>query len=139
MKKLFLLLAIISISFSCVSQKDNQEFSIKEVILNAHTRGAMENISFLENTITLKNHNTNKTNTISKEQKNKLINLAKSLDLPSISELIAPSDKRHSDGTLHASLTIKTSNTSYKSSDFDYDNPPKELKEIINFLKELSK
>lgn len=138
MKKITLLLIIIT-SLSCVSQKDNQTSTISEVTFNAHTRGAMENISLIDNTVTYKDYNTTKTYSITKVQKEQLLDLIKNLELKSISELKAPSNKRATDAALHASLQIKTTNETYISSDFDHDNPPSELKPIVDLLRDFVK
>ncbi|WP_299833351.1 hypothetical protein [uncultured Tenacibaculum sp.] len=123
---------------SCISQKDNQTSTIYEVIFNAQSRGALENISLTNNTITYKNYNTTKTYKISKNNLEQLFNLIQKLDLKTISEIQAPSNKRATDAALHASLTIKTSNESFTSNVFDDDNPPSELKDIIDLLKTFS-
>ncbi|WP_299673029.1 hypothetical protein [uncultured Tenacibaculum sp.] len=136
----FLISVIILLStVGCISQKDNQTSTISEVTFNAHTRGAMENINLIDNTVTYKDYNTTKTYSITKDKKEQLLDLIKNLELKSISELKAPSDKRATDAALHASLQIRTTNETYISSDFDHDNPPNELKPIIDLLRDFVK
>ncbi|SNR17489.1 hypothetical protein [Tenacibaculum jejuense] len=138
MKKVILLIIIIT-SFSCVSQKENQTSEILEVVFDAHTRGAIENISVIDNAVTYKNYSTTKTFTLEQNQKEHLLNLIQKLDLKFISELQAPSNNRASDAALHASLIIKTTNEVFTSSEFDHDNPPDELKSIVDLLHDFVK
>ena len=58
--------------------------------------------------------------------------------LSEIENLEAPTEKRFTDGALSASFTIKKDDVVYTSSDFDHQNPPKELKELYQFLEEFS-
>ena len=82
-----------------------------------------------------KTYNISKTFGIDSDQKKQLIDLIKKIDLQNISNLKAPSNKRAFDGALHATLSIKTESNNYISSQFDDDNPPKELKVLIDIMK----
>ncbi|WP_299618074.1 hypothetical protein [uncultured Tenacibaculum sp.] len=140
MKKIILLLTIICTSMSCTSQKESVQRtnSIKEILFSAHTRGTSKSISVVELQAIFKNNGNTSIFTITDKEKKQLLELIKKLNLKSISQIEAPSNKRHSDGTLHASLTIKTNKESFTSSDFDDGNPPAELKDIINLLQTFS-
>ncbi len=134
--KYLLSLVILLTSLSCVSQKNNTSSdSIQEIVFNAQTRGRLENITISDKTVFYKTYNTSKTFGIDSNQKKQLIDLIKKIDLQNISNLKAPSNKRAFDGALHATLSIKTESNNYISSQFDDDNPPKELKVLIDQIK----
>ncbi|MCH2033923.1 MAG: hypothetical protein MK202_10420 [Tenacibaculum sp.] len=134
--KYLLSLVILLTSLSCVSQKNNTSSdSIQEIVFNAQTRGSLENITISDKTVFYKTYNTSKTFGIDSNQKKQLIDLIKKIDLQNISNLKAPSNKRAFDGALHATLSIKTESNNYISSQFDDDNPPKELKVLIDIMK----
>ncbi len=60
------------------------------------------------------------------------------LNIEEIGSLIAPSEKRITDGVLHAEFTIKIGDKEYKSITFDAGNPPAELKKLEGLLYSIS-
>jgi hypothetical protein len=63
-----------------------------------------------------------------------LIEKMKEIDVPNISKLKPPSDKRTFDGAAHAVLTIKKGDEVYRSNSFDHGNPPSELKSLVKAI-----
>ncbi|MFY7671111.1 hypothetical protein ACOSP6_08465 [Tenacibaculum sp. MEBiC06402] len=133
--KTFISLLIILTSVSCVSQKKQQTNSIEEIIFNAQTRGAMENIKLAGKNLEYKTYSDSKSLLINDEQKNKLYDLIKKIDLTKLSEFKVSSENRASDRAMHATFTIKTDKQTYTSNQFDDNNPPEELKKIIELLR----
>lgn len=60
--------------------------------------------------------------------------MTKKINLEKISTLKSPSKRRASDGAFHASIEIKTKDKAYQSNEFDDGNPPKELRELVNYI-----
>jgi mannitol-1-phosphate/altronate dehydrogenase len=133
--KTIISLLIILTSVSCVSQKKPQENSIKEVVFNAQTRGALENITLKGVNIEYKTYSDTKSIVIDEKQKNKLFDLINAVDLNEISTFKASSENRASDRAMHATLSIKTDKGVFTSNQFDDNNPPEELKKIIELLR----
>lgn len=133
--KTIISLLIILTSVSCVSQKKPQENSIKEVVFNAQTRGALENITLKGVNIEYKTYSDAKSIVIDEKQKKKLFDLINAIDLNEISTFKASSENRASDRAMHATLSIKTDKGVFTSNQFDDNNPPEELKKIIELLR----
>ena len=70
---------------------------------------------------------------------NKLSDIIKNINLEIISILKAPSERRATDGALHAEFKIKAEGKEYKSIIFDAGNPPIELKKLEDLLYQLAK
>jgi heat shock protein HslJ len=86
----------------------------------------------------------NRQDTITKRLKNKhyraLHNYLKEINLDSLPLLEVPSKKHQFDGALATTLIITDAKPEvYKTSTFDNDNPPKEIKGIIEYIKSISK
>ena len=132
----YISLIIILSTMSCVSQKSNStQESIKEIVFNAQTRGSLVNITVSDYTVFYKTHGNSKTYAINDSQRKELETLINKLNIESISDLKAPSNKRAFDGALRATLAIKIGETNYVSREFDDDNPPEEIKAIIDTLR----
>jgi hypothetical protein len=133
--KTIISLLIILTSVSCVSQKKSQENSIKEVVFNAQTRGALENIALKGVNIEYETYGDTKNIIIDEKQKNKLFDLINAIDLNEIATFKASTENRASDRAMHATLSIKTDKGVFTSNQFDDNNPPEELKKIIELLR----
>ena len=64
----------------------------------------------------------------------KLNDLLKSLSLKRVPYLKAPSEERLSDGAAHAKLKISVKKKVYESTGFDHGNPPKEIKNLVEYI-----
>ena len=118
---------------SCATQKNNEE--IKEVVFDAHTRGSSEKITIVNLNVSHKTDQETKTYVLSAEQRKAMEDIISKVKLAEISDLKAPSDKRFYDGAMTAIVSIKTGNKTFTSSSFDDDNPPEELKALVDLLK----
>jgi len=99
----------------------------------------LQNITYINNTILYKTHDSSKTYFLTKKQIENLYTEVSKINPITISTLEAPSNKRLFDGALHTTLSLKIDNNKYISSQFDDDNPPKELKEIVFLLRSFIK
>jgi hypothetical protein len=108
-----------------------------KLIYQAHTRGFFEEVSITEKSIVLLN-NRRRINpvidSITTEKWKACVDLVNTIDLKSMSQLIAPSNLRKSDRVPFAHLSIIKKGDTLKSIDFDHKNPPKELKELVDLI-----
>ncbi|MBJ7879455.1 hypothetical protein [Gelidibacter salicanalis] len=145
MKFLISIVALMVFSNQCgqrndTTNTDSPSTSAQEelaIIYEAQSRGFYEklwvdqsSISFADN----RDLSNVKTRPISKADWGELVALKNALNLKTLPNLKAPSEKRFSDGAAIGSLTIKTKQAEVESSEFDHGNPPKELKSLLNKL-----
>ncbi len=138
MKKTFLLLNFCSlILFGCSSSQE--VFAFQKIDYKAQTRGASFQITLEKEILTYTENNKEVfQKSLSKKESKAIHKLLKSIDLNRIDKIVAPSKKHQSDRSLIAFLEIESKGTIYKSISFDDDNPPKELKKLVDYLKSLT-
>jgi hypothetical protein len=120
---------------SCSAQSDASEMVVK---YEAFTRGSSIELSATKDSITLKENQGFKTLKMSSIDWKELIKRINKFDVSKIATFIPPSNERISDKALHANLIIIIEGKEYISQTFDHGNPPKELKELLNwFFKKL--
>ncbi|UUC46350.1 hypothetical protein [Flavobacterium cerinum] len=69
---------------------------------------------------------------------NEIMTSFKKLDLKTVSELKAPTEKRFYDGAAMANFTIRAGNETYTVPTFDHGFPPAAIEKIVNKLNELA-
>ena len=121
---------------NCAAQNKTKEFD--KIAYEAQTRGSMVQLTVEGNNLSYKTYQKEGTKEVTKGQLEELKAIINELNLEEISNLKAPSEKRITDGALHAEFTIKIADKEYKSITFDAGNPPKELKKLEDFLYKLS-
>ncbi|MEE4001707.1 hypothetical protein V1T75_15280 [Tenacibaculum sp. FZY0031] len=121
---------------NCAAQNKTKGFD--KVAYEAQTRGSMVQLTIEGNKLSYKTYEKEGSIEIAKEKLEELNAVVNEINLEEISNLKAPSDKRITDGALHAEFTIKIADKEYKSITFDAGNPPKELKKLEDFLYKLS-
>ncbi|MDP2542885.1 hypothetical protein [Tenacibaculum discolor] len=121
---------------NCAAQNKTKEFD--KIAYEAQTRGSLVQLTIEGNKLSYKTYQKEGTKEVTKEQLEELKRIVNELNLDKISDLKAPSEKRITDGALHAEFTIKIADKEYKSSTFDAGNPPKELKKLEDLLYSLS-
>ncbi|CAM1358986.1 conserved exported hypothetical protein [Tenacibaculum litoreum] len=121
---------------NCAAQNKTKEFD--KIAYEAQTRGSMVQLTVEGNNLSYKTYQKEGTKEVTKGQLEELKAIINELNLEEISNLKAPSEKRITDGALHAEFTIKIADKEYKSITFDAGNPPKELKKLEDFLYRLS-
>ncbi|TVZ56415.1 hypothetical protein OD91_1700 [Lutibacter sp. Hel_I_33_5] len=117
---------------NCAAQKNDD--NIKEVIYKAHTRGSSMSVTIVNNNVFYKTRKDSITKSINKDQRNNMVAEITKINLEGIRDLIAPSKKRTFDAALHATVSIKSGDKTYTSSNFDHGNPPAELKALVDLL-----
>jgi len=63
---------------------------------------------------------------------NKLIELLNEIDVKSISQLEAPTNKRQVDAAAMATFSVKIDNETYETNVFDHGYPPKPISALVN-------
>lgn len=140
--KLFLSIFLIVISTKdCAQKSSDLPISNKEISENlkisyeAISRGYFKSISFENSKIMYTNDiNRQKIDTLSisaKEWK-ALVDIVNSLNLKSLENLKAPTDKRLYDGAAHSTLSITTKNEGYTTPSFDEGFPPNEIAPLVD-------
>ena len=142
MKLLIICLTLIVLAFNTAKLSNDNNLDVFEqnqlkLIYQAHTRGFFEEVSITEKSIVLLN-NRRRINpvidSITIEKWKACVDLVNTIDLKSMSQLIAPSNLRKSDRVPFAHLSIIKKGDTLKSIDFDHKNPPKELKELVDLI-----
>lgn len=111
-----------------------QQQKIEQIRLTERTRGFSRDIVF---TPSSKETNINEENTTTKippAEWQMVSRLAQTIDLSKISDLKAPTEGRHSDRAMIASIIITAGGKEYTSSDFDSGRPPKELEALYKAI-----
>ncbi|TDQ22064.1 hypothetical protein [Tenacibaculum caenipelagi] len=121
---------------NCAAQNTPKGFDT--ITYEAQTRGSLIQITVEGSKLLYKSNQGEGTKEVSKEQIEELKKVVSELNLEEIANLKAPSEKRITDGALHAEFIIKIADKEYRSNTFDAGNPPKELKKLEDFLYNLS-
>lgn len=121
---------------NCAAQNKTKEFD--KIAYEAQTRGSLVQLTIEGNKLSYKTYQKEGTKEVTKEQLEELKRIVNELNLDKISDLKAPSEKRITDGALHAEFTIKIGDKEYKSITFDAGNPPEELKKLEDLLYSIS-
>jgi hypothetical protein len=104
-------------------------------------KGGSEYIQIEKRKLTyIKNQQDTITRKLRKRHYPELYSLFSKIPLDSLEHLSVPSKRHQFDGANATTLTITDINSKqYRSPTFDDDNPPEELKELIEYMKELTK
>jgi hypothetical protein len=116
------------------NNEQNNEISF---IYETMTRGSRANYTLTQEDIKVVRNMSGETKASEKmtsKDWDNLIEKMKEIDVPNISKLKPPSDKRTFDGAAHAILTIKKGDEVYRSNSFDHGNPPSELKSLVKAI-----
>ncbi len=140
MKYIPILTLFLVLGFSnCASPKKTK--SLNSIKYSATTRGASILIQIQEGSFTIQ-----KINNIVQDQGESIIDpttrthwkelkrIVKTIPLDQITTLELPSAAFQYDGALATSLTIQIGDVQYISNTFDHKNPPKKLKELIDYI-----
>lgn len=114
---------------------ENQKIRVK-----SQTRGLKKEITLTSNHLdSYKNGDLISSKEISDKDINKLKELFSKIDLSKLNSYKAKSKGRYLDKALSEVLIIEDDNKIYKSVTYDSNNPPDELKEIIETIKNMGK
>lgn len=105
------------------------------MVYEATTRGAfieyrVNNEQLVVNSVGLDKKNIEKA--LTPKDRNKIMSLVEEIELDHIKNLVPPSMNSTVDRALVARLIVTFNDNNYESAPFDYGNPPKELKPLID-------
>lgn len=123
----------------CMGCPAKESYPVKEITYEAMTRGSSEMIHIKSDVLTYKTHKDSKEVTLSNKQLKTLYKALKQIKYAEVDKLKAPSKKRLYDGAMAAVVVFKTETDSYQSASFDHDNPPAELKELVELIRSFTK
>lgn len=139
MKKTLILLSFCSLFlFGCPQQYEMTAF--EKIDYSAITRGSSQQITLEKGQLTsFKNHKETLNKKLDKKMYKSLFKLLKGMDLSALEKLAVPSKKHQYDGALASTITIVAKGKTYTSPVFDDDNPPTELKKLVEYLQSIGK
>ena len=149
MKFLFSIIAFVLFNKECdsaeTSQLSNESNSAAvietlqddnlSITYTTHTRGFYEAITLSKSSLKIskdRNEKNAKIYDCSAEDWEHIKRLLNDLETQNISQLIAPTEKRHSDGALIATVMVSKDKKDIKTQDFDHGHPPKEIEALVN-------
>jgi hypothetical protein len=139
MKKTILICCSYSLLFlSCSSIK--QEAAFQKIEYKAITRGYSKQIIIQKDSLRyFENNKKTRSLIVTEKIKNALSSFLKKLNLTTLHQLKAPSEKHQYDGAMYTTIEIVWDDKKYKSAGVDDDNPPKELTSLLHYLVALVK
>lgn len=108
--------------------------TIQKIKLTEYTRGFQKEIILSENNFEITRNSETKHKKVTDIQWKKIQKIVQNISLEKLSTYVPPSSKRASDGALHTVLEIQAKEKTFHSQTFDNDNPPKELKALVQAL-----
>lgn len=141
MRLILIIFCIALLSTDCASKKSLAPKQQKEnsivFIYKQHTRGFYREYHFQDNGIkTYSKYGADDFDEmdIIPIQWTTCLNLLNDIDLSSINQLEPPSNLRHTDRVHHAELSIVINGETFRSNNFDHQNPPKAIKPLVDHL-----
>ena len=143
MKFLIALLTVLIISEECsqISSESQRNTENVKISYQAISRGFYKQLTFEEARMTYsEDRNLLRIDTfkISKNEWKQILELTNKLDLESLENLKAPTDKRLYDGAAHTTITIDIDGKTFSSASFDEGHPPSELEALVNKMLTIS-
>ncbi|MBF8149219.1 META domain-containing protein [Winogradskyella sp. F6397] len=120
------------VSKKSTTSKDTYKTAVK---YQASTRGSFDFILISQNGISISKDaglQDIEKHAIDAAQWKELKTLIEDVDVESLQELKAPSQKHQYDGALHATLAIQIGDVEYITPTFDHGNPPSEIETLVN-------
>lgn len=136
---LFLQVGCKSGSSSAINKAQNLP-NVASVSLDAITRGKKEHVEVSSSKLTCVSNGMNKTDmvkenvTLDEQQWEKIRTEVAKIDLAGMNQLEAPSTNYMFDGDMATTLSVTVGKETYTSSTFDKQNPPEELKALVNYV-----
>ena len=140
MRLLSLLLLTIFIATGCSSQKKT-DMTTTEIEYSAVSRGLYKTIVVKNQTVSIINTRGGEAveSKIDTAKWNKIVSEFEKVNLDSIPNLKAPTEKRFYDGAAIGNLKITQNQKTYETKGFDNGYPPKEIEKLVNLLTDFTK
>ena len=140
MKIISLLLLVICIGTGCSSQK-KADMTATQIEYSALSRGFYKKIVVQNQTVSVTNGRDQQPveTKIDTAKWNKIVAEFTKVNLDSIPNLKAPTEKRFYDGAAIGNLKITQNQKTYETKGFDNGFPPKEIEKLVNLLTDFTK
>ncbi|TCN61023.1 hypothetical protein D0809_03850 [Flavobacterium circumlabens] len=140
MRILSLLLLTVFIATGCSSQK-KADMTSTQIEYSAVSRGLYKKILVQNESVSVTNgRNEEAVETkIEASKWNKIVSEFEKVNLESIPDLKAPTEKRFYDGAAIGNLKITSNGKTYETKGFDNGFPPKEIEKLVNLLVDFTK
>ncbi|WP_264535824.1 hypothetical protein [Flavobacterium sp. N1736] len=140
MRLLSLLLLTIFIATGCSSQK-KADMTATQIEYSAVSRGLYKQIIVQNQTVSVVNSRGGEAteSKIDTAKWNKIVAEFGKVNLDSIPNLKAPTEKRFYDGAAIGNLKITQNQKTYETKGFDNGFPPKEIEKLVNLLTDFTK
>lgn len=142
MKILSLLFLTIFLGNGCDSAKA-QDIETAVIEYTANTRGFYQKITVKNQMVTVSKDRDGNDKPVPKKisdaEWKDLLDCFETMELDSLPQLKAPTEKRFYDGAAIANLKITFKDKAYETDSFDHGFPPKEIKKFVNTITSLAK
>jgi hypothetical protein len=142
MKLISYILFTLFLSKGCVNQP-KQDFSKSTVTYTAETRGYFMQITIEDKELRISKDRETRLPSVripltAADQK-KVLAMVKAIDVPNLSQLKAPTEKRFYDGAAIGNLNVTHNGETYGTAGFDHGNPPVEIEQLVKFMNAFDK
>ena len=142
MKLISYILFTLFLSKGCVNQP-KQDFSKSTVTYTAETRGYFMQITIEDKELRISKDRETRLPSVripltAADQK-KVLAMVKAIDVPNLSQLKAPTEKRFYDGAAIGNLSVTHNGETYGTAGFDHGNPPVEIEQLVAFMNAFDK
>lgn len=140
MRIVSLLLLTVFIVTGCSSQKKT-DMTTTQIEYSAVSRGLYKKILVQNESVSVTNNRNEEAvkTKIEASKWNKIVAEFEKVNLESIPELKAPTEKRFYDGAAIGNLKITSNGKTYETKGFDNGFPPKEIEKLVNLLVDFAK
>lgn len=130
MKFLFSILALLLTVKECDQKKSVKEQLVNTIEYTAISRGSFQEVIINDQTISIKKDRNSEPiiKSCTDEFWNDIMQTINSIDVESMNNLVAPTQKRLHDGAAHANIKITIDGKTYETQGFDHGFPPEEMK-----------
>ena len=142
MKLISYILFTLFLSKGCVNQP-KQDFSKSTLTYTAETRGYFMQITIEDKKLRISKDRETRLPSVripltAADQK-KVLAMVKAIDVPNLSQLKAPTEKRFYDGAAIGNLSVTHNGETFGTAGFDHGNPPVEIEQLVAFMNAFDK
>jgi hypothetical protein len=142
MKLISYILFTLFLSKGCVNQP-KQDYSKSILTYTAETRGYYMQITIEDKELRISKDRETRLPSVripltAADQK-KVLAMVKAIDVPNLSQLKAPTEKRFYDGAAIGNLSVTHNGETYGTAGFDHGNPPVEIEQLVAFMNAFDK
>jgi hypothetical protein len=142
MKLISYILFTLFLSKGCVNQP-KQDFSKSTLTYTAETRGYFMQITIEDKELRISKDRETRLPSVripltAADQK-KVLAMVKAIDVPNLSQLKAPTEKRFYDGAAIGNLSVTHNGETFGTAGFDHGNPPVEIEQLVAFMNAFDK